>query len=53
VGNQLVLLGSCSEVSDSQRGCEALNKEFEGSTALEAVTIQRVANTSCSEFQNV
>jgi hypothetical protein len=42
IGGQLVQLESCS---DSQRELEAVNKEVEGSTALEAVTRQRLVKT--------
>jgi hypothetical protein len=41
-----VQLGSCSEIGDSQRGREAVNTEVEGSTALEAVTRQRLVKTA-------
>jgi hypothetical protein len=39
VGNQL---GTCSEIGDSQWGCEAVNMAVEGPTALEAVIRQPV-----------
>jgi hypothetical protein len=42
---KLVQLGSCSEFSDSQRGHEAMGKEFEVSTALEAVTTKQLVKT--------
>jgi hypothetical protein len=45
VGGQLVQFGSCSEISDSKRGLEAVNKEVEGYTALGAVTRQRLVKT--------
>jgi hypothetical protein len=40
-----VQLGSSSEIGDSQRKHEAVNMEVEGSTALEAVTGQRLVKT--------
>jgi hypothetical protein len=41
VGSQLVQLVSCNEIGDSQRMREDVNMKVEGSTALEAITIQR------------
>jgi hypothetical protein len=40
--------GRCSEIVDNQRRCEAVNTEFEGSTALEAIT-RRLVKTQQSE----
>jgi hypothetical protein len=40
-----VQLGSCSELGDSQQGHKGINKEFEVSTALEAVTTKRLVKT--------
>jgi hypothetical protein len=48
-GSQLVHLGSCSEIGDSQRGREAVNTEVEGDKALEAVTRQRLVKTQQTE----
>jgi hypothetical protein len=45
VGSQLVQLKSCSEIGDSQRGLETVNTAVEGSTAFEAVAIQRLVKT--------
>jgi hypothetical protein len=42
IGSQLVQMGSCSEICDSQRRREAANKEVKESTALEAVTRQQM-----------
>jgi hypothetical protein len=44
-----VQLGSCSEIGDSQRGREAVNTEVEESTALEAVTRQRLVRAQQTE----
>jgi hypothetical protein len=46
VGSQLNQLRSYSEIGDSQQGCEAVNMEVEGSTALEAVARQRLVKTA-------
>jgi hypothetical protein len=40
VGSQFVQLGSCSEIGDSQRRCEAMNTEADGTMALEVITRQ-------------
>jgi hypothetical protein len=40
VGSQLVQIGSCSEIGDSQRRREVVITEVEGSKALEAVSRQ-------------
>jgi hypothetical protein len=48
-GSRLVQLGSCNATADSQRGREAVNTEFEGSTALEAVTRPRLVKTQQTE----
>jgi hypothetical protein len=40
-----VQLRSCSEIGDSQRGRQAVNMEFEGSTTLETVTRHRLVKT--------
>jgi hypothetical protein len=45
LGSQLVQLRSCTETGCSQRGCEAVNTEADGSTELEAVTRQRLVKT--------
>jgi hypothetical protein len=49
VGSQLVQLGSCSEIGDSQRGCEAVNTEVEVSTSLGVITRQRLAKPQETE----
>jgi hypothetical protein len=49
VGSQLDQLRSCSEIGDSQKGHEAVNREVEGSTALEAVTRQQLVKTQQTE----
>jgi hypothetical protein len=49
IGSQLVQLGSCGEIGDSQRGHEAVNTEVEGTTALEAVTRQPVNTQQAKE----
>jgi hypothetical protein len=45
VGSQLFQLGSCSEIGDSQQERKAVDMEVEESTALEAVTRQRLVKT--------
>jgi hypothetical protein len=40
VGSQLVQLRIFNEIGNGQRGCEAMNTEVGGSTALEAVMRQ-------------
>jgi hypothetical protein len=47
--SKLAQLGSCTETGDSQRGREAVNTEVEGSTALGAVTRQRLVKTQQTE----
>jgi hypothetical protein len=49
VGIQLVQLGNCSEIGDSQRGREAVNADVQGPTTLEAVTRQRLVKTQQTE----
>jgi hypothetical protein len=49
VGSQLIQLGSCCEIGDSQRRHEAVNTEVEGCTALEAVIKQRPVKTQQTE----
>jgi hypothetical protein len=49
VGIQLVQLGSCSEIGDSQRGRDAVNTEVEGSATFEAVTREQLVKTQETE----
>jgi hypothetical protein len=44
-GDELVQLGSWSQIGDSQRRREAVNTEVEGSAALEVV-IRRLVKTT-------
>jgi hypothetical protein len=48
VGSQLLHLGSCSEMGDSQLRRETVNTEVELPTALEAVT-RRLVQTQQTE----
>jgi hypothetical protein len=48
VGSQLVQLGRCSELGDSQRRREGINIDIEGSTELEAIT-RRLLKTRLTE----
>jgi hypothetical protein len=47
VGSQIVQLGSYSEIGDRRR--EAVSIEVEGSTALAAITRQRLVKTQQTE----
>jgi hypothetical protein len=62
VGSQLLQLGIFSEIDGSQRGRKYVNKEFVETTALKAVTRQRLVKAQqiegkivmcCSKLRSV